>query len=307
MSIPRSNKTWRERTSEEFEDRSNFVSIFNDIDWKRKMKIAFRMPRRSRTTRWNARMDIGHFRVLGRKKSGMEVLLTLTKENWILQSMKWCSDSKKLVILCSKVSVPSAVGSWSRRRVKKTIRFNGDSTNTEGINQLSVYGAVVNWCHHSAWQRKKGTSQFICGQQDFDKCTTGRSTTLGISSDSGTWKQDARKRFELQALSQNFVQKLTSNIVWQPGSGTKFDLAGRRLRNYHSSMPGIHSFPYLFLDPKSWQLFPKAQSLDQFWKFELYRAFCEWNSWSQRRAQVQQRIAHSRKRIPKQQGNLCSQ
>ena len=37
---------------------------------------------------------------------GMEVLLTLKKENVIPQPTKWYSDSKKLVILCSKVSVP---------------------------------------------------------------------------------------------------------------------------------------------------------------------------------------------------------
>ena len=36
----------------------------------------------------------------------MEVLLTLKKEHEILQPTKWCNDSKKLVILCSKVSVP---------------------------------------------------------------------------------------------------------------------------------------------------------------------------------------------------------
>ena len=66
---------------------------------KRMMIIDFRMPRESRITRWNSRKDFG------RKKRGMEVLLTLRKENGNLQPTTWYSDSKKLVILCSKASV----------------------------------------------------------------------------------------------------------------------------------------------------------------------------------------------------------
>ena len=48
----------------------------------------------------------------------------------------------------------------------------------------------------------KGTSQFKCGQQDVDKFATGISTNLGVSSDNGTWKQDAKKRFELRSTGQ---------------------------------------------------------------------------------------------------------
>ena len=41
----------------------------------------------------------------GRKRSGMEVLLTLKKDNGIVQPTKWRSNSKRLVSLYSKVSV----------------------------------------------------------------------------------------------------------------------------------------------------------------------------------------------------------
>ena len=56
-------------------------------------------------------LDIGHSWVQGRKNSGMEVLTTLRKGNGIVQSPKWCNDTKKLVILHSKVSVPLVVES----------------------------------------------------------------------------------------------------------------------------------------------------------------------------------------------------
>ena len=76
-------------------------------------ELFFRMPIESRITRWNSRTDIEHSWVQGRKRSCL-----LKKENGILQPTKWYSDSKKLVILCSKVSVPWVVESWGRRKVR---------------------------------------------------------------------------------------------------------------------------------------------------------------------------------------------
>ena len=65
-----------------------------------------------------------------------------------------------------------------------------------------VYGAVASWCHQYGFDRgRKGTSQFLCGRQDIDKLRTGRSTTLGISSDNSTWKQDARNVLSFAAVA----------------------------------------------------------------------------------------------------------
>ena len=55
-------------------------------------------------------------------------------------------------------------GILKTRRGRCTIHFNGDPTNTEllfqtvhSVNQLSVYGAVANWCHQFAWtEEEKG-------------------------------------------------------------------------------------------------------------------------------------------------------
>ena len=96
-------------------------------------------------------------------------------------------------------------GILKQRKGKNTIHFNGDSTNTGllfqiiiSVNQLSTYGAVTHWCEQfGLTEEEKGRANFLCGHQDVDKFTTRRSTTLGISSDNGTWKQDARKSSEL--------------------------------------------------------------------------------------------------------------
>ena len=120
---------------------------------------------------------------------------------------------------------------------------------------------------------------------------------------------------------------------------------GRRMENKYSFSAENIRVLDLIRKPKLWQLFPKAQSVDQFWKFILWkfltdmeqklrchqsqihghilrrsiqrnRTFREWNSWSQGRAQVQWRIAQRPSRIRKwilwrrnmnleHQGNLC--
>ena len=51
-------------------------------------------------------------------------------------------------------------------------------------------------------KRRKKTSRLSCGQKDFVHGGTRRSGIVGISSDSGTWKQVARKRVELQNIGK---------------------------------------------------------------------------------------------------------
>ena len=59
-------------------------------------------------------------------------------------------------------------GILKQRKGESTIHFNGDSTNTElsletihSVNQLSVYGAVANWCHQlGLTEEEKGRANF---------------------------------------------------------------------------------------------------------------------------------------------------
>ena len=85
----------------------------------------------------------------------MEVLLTLKKENGILQPTKRYSDSNNETghPVFNSISALSR-GVLQQKEGKNSIQFNGDSTNTEllfqtihSVNQLSIHGGVVNWCH----------------------------------------------------------------------------------------------------------------------------------------------------------------
>ena len=81
------------------------MSMFNDIELERKDANCVSDAEKSQELRdkQDSRKDTGHAWVQGRKRSGMDVLLTLTKDSGILQPSKWYSDSKKLVIPCSEV------------------------------------------------------------------------------------------------------------------------------------------------------------------------------------------------------------
>ena len=116
----KSSKTWRNGRSSQRSSRtgSSSCQCSMTLSGTRMMRIVFRMPKKSSITQWDSRKDIGHSWVQGRKRSGMEAPLTLKKSNGIVQPKKWSNDSKKLVILYLKVSVPWVVESWSKRNVK---------------------------------------------------------------------------------------------------------------------------------------------------------------------------------------------
>ena len=119
------------------------MSMFNDIVWNTNDEhcVSNVEKVKNHAKRFLAR----------HKKSGMEVQTTLKKGNGIEKSTKWYSNSKKLPVF-KGVSTLSR-GVLKQKKSKTSIHFNGDSMNTEllfqtvhSANQLSVYGAVANWC-----------------------------------------------------------------------------------------------------------------------------------------------------------------
>ena len=115
----------------------------------------------------------------------------------------------------SSCTVFRSISALSRRilMMKKggsTIHFNGDSMNTELLFPNNSFCNSAQYLRSSGElvssirldRGRKGTSQLLREQQDVDKFTTDRSGTLGISSDTGSWNQDARKRFELRSAGQ---------------------------------------------------------------------------------------------------------
>ena len=131
------------------------MSMFNDIEWKRMMRIVFRMTKKSGITQ--QKFLQGHWTFLGpgseEKWHGSSSHPQKKKGDGIAQPTRWHSDSKKLVILSSKAPVCWIVGSWSKRKVHvpltsmKILQIQNSCS--------KQYGAVANWYHQFALKKKK--------------------------------------------------------------------------------------------------------------------------------------------------------
>ena len=167
-------------------------------------------------------------------------------------------------------------GILKQKTGKTSIHFNRDSMNTEllfqtihSVNQLSVYGAVVNWCYQlGSTEEEKGTSQYSCGQQDFDQLKPEevqllvspptRATGNRMPERVQSFDELAGKLQLTQLCEKTYFHYLVA-AGKQYKSSTK---CGRRLGDNYSFVPRIRK-------PKLWQLFLKAPSLDQYWVFIL--------------------------------------
>ena len=223
----KSRKTWREREniqsspkSSRFESSSCQCSM--TLSGKRMMTIVFRMSRKSRITRWKSRKDIRHSWVRGRKRSGMEILLTLKKENWdsaadeMVQRLtssfptNQCIETRNFE--AGKVEKHHTL-QWTIDEHRTLVPNNSFYKSAQYLRSSVELGSSIQFD-----RRRTGTIQILCGQRDVDKVTTGRSTTVGISSDNSIWKQDARERFELQALTSKKTAHTSVRLSLLPTS-----------------------------------------------------------------------------------------
>ena len=211
-------------------------------------------------------------------------ILTIEKENGILQPKKWYSDSNELVILCSKVSVPWVVGSWSRRRVKRPYT-SMEIQHTQqllfqtvhSVNQLSSHGAVAKWCHQFCLTEEgKGR---VTLSMDNKMLTSVPPEDVQLLVSHPTLAPENRMRenvLSFEALSSRIqLTQLCGKAYFQyretaGKKNKKIDLTGTTVGELSLLHAGNTHFPDLLLNSK-WQPFPKAQSLDQFWKFASWK------------------------------------
>ena len=151
---------------EKFTDRIIFTSMFNDIDWTRKGNDGICISNREKAKEYAKRFLQGHWTFLG---PGDE-------EKWYgtlaySPEGKWDSAASQMVERFKETGHPvfKSISALSRGILKKTnnrdtIHFNADASNTEFMfriihseNQLSIHGAVSNWCEHfGSTEEEKG-------------------------------------------------------------------------------------------------------------------------------------------------------
>ena len=137
---------------EEFKDRIIFMSMFNDIDRSKRNCISnageslvLRDEILARTLdvagSWVGRRLVWKFFLRSKRRAGF-----LSSKKMVQRFKEICHPVFKSISALSR-------GILKRKKVKETMHFNGDSTNTEllfqtihSVSQLSIYGAEANWC-----------------------------------------------------------------------------------------------------------------------------------------------------------------
>ena len=133
---------------------------------------------------------MGHFCVQGRKRDG-KVILTIKKDSGIAQPTKWYRDSRNVGRPVFKSTGALSRGILKQKKGRNIFHFNGDPVNTELLFQTVSFGE---------------SAQCLCSCNGlvlsirFDKREEVEND--GISSEPGTWKQDARMR-ELPSMGKD--------------------------------------------------------------------------------------------------------
>ena len=174
------------------------------------------------------------------------------------------SISENPIILCSKAPVLSSRGILKGKKGKD---FNGAFSNTEllfriihSVNQLTIYGAAANWCEQfDLTEEEKGRTSVSVDNKILTSVPREEvqfSVSLPTRA-SGTSLQVNTLSFEALSSRIQLGMKKKLDSTRTTGGEELFFSVG----NAH--------FLELILNHESMQLFPKAQSLDQFWMSEL--------------------------------------
>ena len=157
-------------------------------------------------------------------------------------------------------------GILKQRKGRCTIHINGDLKNTEllfqtvhSVNQLSVYGAVANWCYQFGLTEKENEKKwnrwYLLRPRRLETRMPGGASSFQI----------LEKKVQPTKLCEKSLLP-TSCDCWELLQNSTE--CRRRMVKSYSSVENIRVLDFI-RKPKHCQLFPKAPSLDQFRKFTL--------------------------------------
>ena len=178
---------------------------------KETMEFVFRIQKKPRNTRRYSRRDTGRSSVLETTRSGMELFLAHLTEKWVTAATQ-VERFKGTGHAVFKSISASTRGILKKKNGRDTKNFNADASITEllfgiihSVNELSIYGAVTNWCAQFGFteeEKKQEKTERIRDQRCIDKCEITRSKICGIFSETGIWKQFAAKNQDFESLTE---------------------------------------------------------------------------------------------------------
>ena len=232
----RNTRTWNNSQT-----GSASCTMFNDIDWtmkKKRWNLYFEFRKKSRKTRRDSRRDIGRFSVLETKSRCYGTLPYTPEGKWDSAAAQMVERFKDtgLVIQYSRVLVLCVVEFWEKKRMTGTPYISmrmlrTPSTCSEAftsVNQLSIFGAVSNWCEQFGltWKRIEDPQEKLKESVIKGVLTSVKSQEVqafGICSKTSIRKLSARKHSGLRiAVRDNSIH---NGVRTRHLSGTGFLLA----------------------------------------------------------------------------------
>ena len=261
------------------------MSMFNDIVWNTNDENSVSNAEKVKITHWYSLKDIGHGLGPGSEEEKYGSSNHVQEGQWNCTAANMVQRCKETGHLVFKSISSLSRGILKQKKGKTSIHFNGDSMNTEllfqtfeSVNQRSVHGAVTDWCYQfGSTEEEKGWASTSVDNKILTKLKPQEEQLL-VSPPIraiGNRMQERVLGFDelagkIQLTQSCEKKKLISYILMQPGNSTKFDQMGTDGEHLHLSAENTR-FLDTILKPKLWQLFLKAQSLDWFWKFKLWK------------------------------------
>ena len=236
------------------------------------MRIACRMPRKSRITRRGFHQDIGLFWVQVRKRNGTVLHMM---DNGTVQPTRWYSNWKKLVILFSQ---PPVHFETKERQMYHSLQWRFHEHRTIISNSSFCESSqCLRGCYELVLQScfEEGGKEHIPAPVDnrilaiVERAEVEMLISSPILLDDAEWGK-------IQSTGKGgphdpIMWKSLFHILWSPRISTKFDQTqktdGEKLLLCAEKIRVLD----LIRKPNLWQLFPKAPLLDQFWHFILWK------------------------------------
>ena len=207
----------RNTEPEKFTDRIIFISMFNDFDW---------------TRRGNEEVCISNSEGQGTRAEILAWTLDVPRswrwKKWYgkaipLPELKWDSAASQMVQRF-KETVHPVFTSASALRVlkgKETTHFNANASTIHSVNQLSIYGAVSNWCEQLGLATdEKGKEKILAKRESVNQeilmsVNSQEVNFFGIFSKTCIWKQFAEKHsgFRMTVRDVSVHKALRRRIV----------------------------------------------------------------------------------------------
>ena len=167
----------------------------------------------------------------------MEMAIPTIKRTMELDSQQNdTAMSKETGHLVFKSTSASSREILKQMKGRRTIHFNGDSMNTEllfqtvhSVNQLSVYGAVTNWCYQFGLKEEEKGRVGIPVDKKVLTMVEPQEVQLLLSFPTQAfgnrmlWRCWASKHWKRRYSWHNYVAEPSSDVLWKLGIITQFD------------------------------------------------------------------------------------